>query len=191
MSKKSPFNHLSTGPDGRLIGVTQLISGWDGSLFISDDCKKVIKKTLVSIPLLKAHHILKRHGFDDDNVHIVNLQAQMDASEKECRENNKAPDGTKPREMHHEEVLWDLPFEVKPQFCDEHGKETNDIYVETDDSTGVEWACVFMVGVHAKEVTPSAPRIARNRKGRPKPTGPTGGKDDDKKDDMDTDDPDL
>ena len=84
---------------------------------------------------------------------------------KNTKQENKAPDGTKPRIMFHEEVLWELPFEVIPQFCDANGVETNDIMVEADDQ-GVEWAYVFMVSVHARKVEPAAPRIVRNRQRR-------------------------
>jgi len=160
--EESPFDYLSASPDGRLVGITQLSSGWEGSLVLSDDKMKVIKKTKVPAALTNAQKVLQRHGFDDNNVHVINLQAAMNAKKKAYQAKNRAPDGTKPSQWLYEEVLWHLPFEVKPQFCDANGIETNDILVESDEH-GVEWAYVFMVGAHAREVEPAAPRIVRNR----------------------------
>jgi len=51
---------------------------------------------------------------------------------------------------------------VRPKFCDPTGVETNDVYIESDND-GVEWAYMFMVGLHAKEELPQAACIVRNR----------------------------
>jgi len=79
----------------------------------------------------------------------------------------QALEATKPssgatRDLCDDKVIWQLPFKVRPKFCDVVGQETNDIFIESNND-GVEWAYMFMLGLHAKEELPQAARIRRNR----------------------------
>lgn len=159
-SHQKPFSFLETHADGRIIAVTQLESGWDGSFHISDDGMSIIKKTKIPSAMLKAKTVLKKHGLDNNNVHAVTLQAAMKKRVKELKDIAKKEGRST---LVREEVLWELPFRVRPKFCDIQGQEANDVMIEGDDSTGVEWAYMFVVGVHAREVEPEAPRIIQNR----------------------------
>ena len=154
-----PFNYLVVYPDGRILGVTRLESGWDGSIYLAEDCKRVMKKTRIPSACFKSQTILQKHGLDRNNIHIVTLKAAMKKKRDDLEAKAKAA-GTDWK--HHDIVLWELPFEVVPVLQDISGDDDNQVIIEADES-GVEWAYMLMKGVHVKEVEKQAPRIVRNR----------------------------
>ena len=176
---ENPYSYVVPYSDGRLIGVHQLVSGWDGSFCVSKDGMTVYKKTKLSSALFEAKTVLKRHGFDNNNIHIVNLQSAMDKRKEKLqpKEDNMNQPG---RPIFHTEAVWKLPFPVRPKFCSIAGDEDNKVMIEMDDTTGVEWAYMFMVGVHVKDNDIEAPTIVRNRNrqrpvNNPPPPQPRGG----------------
>lgn len=160
-------SYLLDYADGRIIGVYPLPSGWDGTFKVGPDQQTVIMSTKISKSMFDAKTILQRHGFDDNNMHVVSLQAAMTNAKKKL---SRASD-----KDHNDEIIWHLPFKVRPKFCDPNGIETNDMYIE-EDRAGFEWAYMFMVGLHAKEDIPEGARVVRNRnRGRRGPsTSPRG-----------------
>jgi hypothetical protein len=122
-----------------------LPSGWDGTFKIGDDQQSVIMSTKIPRSVYNAQTILQCHGFDDNNIHVVSLQAAMNKAKKQ---QSKAPN-----KDFREETIWQLPYKVRPKFCDPNGTETNDVYIE-EDASGFEWAYMFMIGLHAREEVP-------------------------------------
>jgi hypothetical protein len=69
-------------------GVYPLPSGWDGTFKIGDDQQSVIMSTKIPRSVYNAQTILQCHGFDDNNIHVVSLQAAMNKAKKQ---QSKAP----------------------------------------------------------------------------------------------------
>ena len=105
------LSYLEDYADGRVIGVVRLESGWDGTFEIGSDGLTVIKKTKKPTAFYNAQTILKRHGLDSNNIHVVTLQAAMDKKRKIDLK------GAGTKNMHSsvydEEILWTLPFQVR------------------------------------------------------------------------------
>ena len=75
-------SYLEDYADGHVIGVYPLASGWDGTFKVGPDQMSVIMSTKVPKAVFSAKTILQRHGLDDNNIHVVSLQAAMTNSQK-------------------------------------------------------------------------------------------------------------
>jgi hypothetical protein len=82
MATTKPGVYLEDYADGQIVGVYPLPSGWDGTFKIGDDQQSVIMTTKIPRSIYNAQTILQCHGFDDNNIHVVSLQAAMNKAKK-------------------------------------------------------------------------------------------------------------
>jgi hypothetical protein len=97
-----------------------LPSGWDGTFKVGPDQQSVIMSIKVPRSIYNAQTILQCHGFDNNNIHVVSLQAAMTKAKKQ---QSKALN-----KDFVEDIIWHLPYKVRPKFCDPNGAQTNDVY---------------------------------------------------------------
>jgi hypothetical protein len=150
---------LAAYPDGRHLGVCKLMSGFDEAraAFRVGDCKKKIvlrtKKPNETQPdpIENANVVLKRHGFDDESVHVVSLQAQIDDTA------NATPDECI------EQDIFSFDEEIKTSFVDQKGRPFNSVHIESDEN-GSEWACFWVMGVNVKPENLTDASVVRNKK---------------------------
>jgi hypothetical protein len=146
---------LTEYPDGRFSCVVKLNSGFNGTFVVSEDGTKVIQKEYVPSTLCCAKNIYYKMGLDDQDVHVVTLQAEIDRLKKDAK---KGEGG-----FHYDEtVIFNLPVEVVTTFVDNKGNPDHRVNIGTD-KDGVEWAYFFMVGIQAKKVSSPEPKIQRDR----------------------------
>jgi hypothetical protein len=151
--------YLATYPDGRYLGVYKLMSGFDDAraTFRVGDCKKKIVLRIKKPnetqpdPIENANVILKRHGFDDDSVHVVSLQAQIDDTV------NVTP------EEYIEQDIFSFDEEIKASFVDQTGRPFNSVYIESNEN-GSEWAYFWVMGINVKPENLTYAAVLRNKK---------------------------
>lgn len=161
MTAENLEKHLCAYADGRVVGVCQLPSGWQGEFYFSDDCTKVLRTTEVRPAMTSAMTILKRLGLPTDNVNRVNLQAHIDEKKKKHMLQQSREHGT--RQAVVKDIVFELPYPCKPKFCNHEGVPSNEVNIDSAED-GTEWAYMFMRGVHAVVEEPSKPKMRRPKK---------------------------
>ena len=139
--------YLVNYPHGRYLGVVKLDSGFNENreAFRMSDCRcKVIhrkKKTTDTTPdpMEDANKLLNRHGFDENSIHRVTLQAKIDELMK-GHKNNEYTDTT----------IFEINEECKAKFVDEKGIETNRVYLGEEDVDGTMWVYFWLIGKNVK-----------------------------------------
>jgi hypothetical protein len=151
--------YLAAYPDGRYLGVYKLMSGFDETraTFRVGDCKKKVvlrtkkpSKTQPD-PIENASVVLKRHGFDDESVHVVALQAQIDATA------NATP------AEYIEQDIFSFNEEIKASFVDQKGRPFNSVHIESDEN-GSEWAYFWVMGINIRPENLTDASVVRNKK---------------------------
>ena len=115
-------------PDGRLAFVYHVPSGFDGTFELNEANNKVVKKEIMQPWSYDAVAVYCRMGLTAHNVHVVGLQAEMDAKKRR----DIAAMGQNPDEYEGEIFVrteaFDIGQEVEPFFIDHAGEETTDVW---------------------------------------------------------------
>ena len=143
---------LAICPDGRLAGLVKLPSGFNGSIFISEDCRKVMMKTMIPKVMVDAQKSFAKLGIPKTNVFVVHLQAVMDT----VKNNAEKGPGTS---LYTESVVFQLPMKVRPTFTNHEGYEDHSVQIGT--SSGVEWAFFFMEDVNMSKICSPEARMEK------------------------------
>ena len=166
MTESGDTKYLATEPDGRLVCVIHLPSGFDGTIEFNDGetKNKVLLKEHKQQWMYNAARVFEQKGLDANNIHVVTLQEEMnkqkDKDIKATGENPESYDGP----IIKSRTVFDLPFPVTPYFYDEKGKQTYDINVDGNDA---EWAFFWMLDASkVPKPRPRATRLVRNRNRR-------------------------
>ena len=95
---------LAVCPDGRLAGMVKLPSGFNGTIRISDDCRKVVMKTMIPKAMQDATKALRELGVPKTDVFVVLFQHAMDLVKEDSEEENG--------KRFTESVIFHLPCKV-------------------------------------------------------------------------------
>ena len=147
--------YLAVCPDGRLAAMVKLTSGFDGTICLSPDCRKVVMKTTVPKVMLDANKCFAKIGIPKTNVYVVHMQAVMDSVKDMAI---KGPGTSLFKEMD----IFHLPCKVRPVFTNHEGIPDHSVQIGT--SNGVEWAFFFMEDENvAKQLRSPEARMVRDR----------------------------
>jgi hypothetical protein len=154
-SKKYLVNY----PDGRYLGVVKLDSGFNENreAFRMSECRRKViyrKKKATDTtpdPMEDANKLLNRHGFDENSIHRVTLQAKID----ELIETLEPDTDT---------TIFELDEECKAKFVDEKGIETNRVYLGEEDVDGTMWVYFWLMGKNVKPENLSDATLQRDKK---------------------------
>ena len=147
--------YLAICPDGRLAAMVKLTSGFNGTISLSLDCRKVIMKTTIPKVMLDANKCFAKIGIPKTNVYVVHMQAVIDSVKDEAI---KGP-GTS---VFKEVDIFHLPCKVRPVFTNHEGIPDHSVQIGT--SSGVEWAFFFMEDENvAKHMRSPEARMVRDR----------------------------
>ena len=157
--------YLAMEPDGRLIGVIHLPSGFDGTIEFNEGDEKtaVFQKEVKQQWMYNASRVFQKKGLGRNNVHVISLQAQMDKQKKkDIKAMGEDPDMyTGPITI--SSKIFDLPYPVTPFFYDEDNNPTGDIQVDGDEA---EWAYFWMLDAKKNKPKAQKTRLVRNRNRR-------------------------
>jgi hypothetical protein len=153
--------YLVSYPDGRYLGVVKLESGFNENreAFRMSECRRKVihrkkKATDTTLdPMEDANNILNRHGFDENSIHRVTLQAKID----EMMQALKTDEYT-------DTTIFEIDEECKAKFVDEKGSETNKVYLGEDDADGTMWVYFWLMGKHVKPENLSDATLQRDKK---------------------------
>eukprot|EP00977_Amphora_coffeiformis_P026437 scaffold26354_cov205-Amphora_coffeaeformis.AAC.1 len=130
-------------PDGRLAYVYHVPSGFDGTFELDEANTKVMKKEIMQPWSYSAEAVYSRLGLTAQNVHVVGLQAVMDAKKRRdiaaMGQNADEYEG----QIFVRTVAFDLGEEVEPYFIDHAGEETTDVWIDASDHGG-EWVFFWL-----------------------------------------------
>ena len=147
--------YLAVCPDGRLAAMVKLTSGFNGTISLSPDCRKVVMKTTIPKVMLDANKCFAKIGIPKTNVYVVHMQAVMDSVKSGA---TKGP-GTS---LYKEIDVFHLPCKVRPVFTNHEGVADHSVQIGT--SNGVEWAFFFMEDENvAKQMASPEARMVRDR----------------------------
>ena len=175
-------------PDGRIAFVYHVPSGFDGTFELNDANTKVIKKEIMQLWSYDAEAVYGRLGLTRHNVHVVGLQAEMDAKKRR----DIAAMGQNPDEYEGEIFVrteaFNLEEPVEPYFIDHAGEETTDVWIDASQSGG-EWVFFWLKKKQSRGGRSA--RLNRNRNRRREegnndsnPRGPRNRVDDEEDDGM-------
>ena len=163
MPESNKLKFMFQEPDGRLALVYHLESGFDGTFELNEGNNIIYQKQIKSPWMYNAQKVYERLGLTADNVHVVGLQAEMDAQRKrDIAAMGQDPD-TYTGEIWTKTLAFELPFEVFPYFIDSKGNETTDVWLDGGDDG--EWVFFWLKDASKRKKGTSA-RINRNRKAR-------------------------
>jgi hypothetical protein len=131
---------------GVLAGYVPLFTGVEYEFSIADNRKQLMQRMYLPETFQRATSLFYRHGLTEYNVYIAGVQENIDKMKKKTKlsEVNK---------IFHEEVLFDLPYEIEPSFYDEKGNEVNKIF-EGKGPRGLLWAFFYLKKKNEDEKTP-------------------------------------
>jgi hypothetical protein len=127
--------YLVSYPDGRYLGVVKLDSGFNENreAFRMSECRRKVihrKKKATDTtpdPMEDSNKIFSCHGFDENSIHRVTLQAKIDELMKTLR-----------TEEFTDTTIFEINEECKAKFVNKKGYETNRVTLGEDED-GTMW----------------------------------------------------
>jgi hypothetical protein len=152
--------YLVSYPDGRYLGVVKLDSGFNENreAFRMSECRRKVihrKKKATGTtpdPMEDANKIFSRHGFDENSIHRVTLQAKIDELMKTVR-TDEFTDTT----------IFEINEECKAKFVDEKGCETNRVTLGEDED-GTMWVYFWLMGKNVRPENLTDATLQRDKK---------------------------
>ena len=158
-SQCTPTKSIVAHSDGRISARWKLEQNWDGEIYLSPCQMKLMERTVYDRKeYFGAASLLNGSGIIDRN-HI--MYADMQAERERTFSNMKNEENGE-HQVTVERPVFELPYQVKKLFQDEHGNEDEALVTIDTLKTG-EWAQVIMEGVHVKKEV--APRSKIRRRG--------------------------
>ena len=164
-------------PDGRIAFVYHVPSGFDGTFELNEANDMVMKKELMQNWMYDAVAVYACLGLTAHNVHVVGLQAQMNAKRRaDILAMGQNPDEFA-GEIYVRTEAFEVGTEVEPFFIDHAGEETTDVWIDAS-AAGGEWVYFWLKKKQSRGGRSARLNRNRNRNRNddtdPNPRGPHG-----------------
>ena len=100
-----------------------------------------------------ANKIFNCHGFDDNSIHQVTLQAKIDELMKTLKTNEYT-----------NTAIFEINEECKAKFVDKMGSKTNIVYLGKGNVDGTMWVYFWLIGKNVKPENLTDATLQRDKK---------------------------
>jgi hypothetical protein len=159
--QNSPTKTITELPDARLFACWKLESHWDGEIYLSDDCQKIMQDTIYRQADYFSSKILMRQTGVKDNNHVFQNSQQLERDRTHKKFLAKSPPGKGSAALGDvvvPAIVFYLPWPVEKKLFNFNGGEEDSVPIDLL-STG-EWAMVVLKK-KTEETALARPKIRR------------------------------